>query len=79
MDGIFLIIIGAFAVLALLVWVLSKITIPLLKAGVSLFFVIMLVGVITLIVLAFMYLGLYAFLVIGLLAVGLILKILNIG
>lgn len=62
------------SLIAIVIWALSKITVPLLKAGISLFLLIAIGGIVALVALAFWAMGLYAFIFIGLFAIILALK-----
>lgn len=56
------------SLLAIVIWALSKITVPLVKAGISLFLLIAIGGIVALVALAFWAMGLYAFIFIGIFA-----------
>lgn len=77
MDDLVLYVLGFIAVIILIIWILSKITVPLLKAGVSLILIILLSGVIVIIAASFWLMGMQAFLFMGLLLVLLVLKLLS--
>lgn len=75
MIDLVLIICSIIAIFALIIWILSKITVPLVKAGISMVFIIFIGGIVCIIGFAFWAMGFSAFAVLGLLLVALVLKV----
>lgn len=77
MIDLILIVCSILAVFALIIWILSMITVPLVKAGVSIIFIILIGGVALVVCFAFWAMGISAFALLGLILIGIIIKVLS--